>query len=251
MSSSFLSSVAYSFSFVFITDLTDKSLFVIIILSQTLPALVLFTTSIISLLSVNFITILLGMYIPKLIAGIYMQIIACILFFTFGIITLKESTKEENSVENLIHRTRQELGELDANNDYKLMNDEIETNFESNNNDQIRLSSTLRSTSSSSENEKKNKKTNVGLIIAVALILCLSDLGDKSQITVFTMAAIYDIYGILIGSSLALLCTVTLAVLFGAWICEKISPKILLTFGGILFLIFGVQILLNIFFNWN
>ena len=65
------------------------------------------------------------------------------------------------------------------------------------------------------------------------------------------MAAIYDIYGILIGSSLALLCTVTLAVLFGAWICEKISPKILLTFGGILFLIFGVQILLNIFFNWN
>ena len=136
MSTSFLSSVAYSFSFVFITDLTDKSLFVIIILSQTLPALVLFTTSIISLLSVNFITVLLGMYIPKLISGIYMQIIACILFFTFGIITLKESTKEENSVENLIHRTRQELGELDANNDYKLMNDEIETNFESNNNDQ-------------------------------------------------------------------------------------------------------------------
>ena len=114
MSSSFLSSVAYSFSFVFITDLTDKSLFVIIILSQTLPALVLFTTSIISLLSVNFITVILGMYIPKLISGIYMQIIACILFFTFGIITLKESTKEENSVENLIHRTRQELGELDA-----------------------------------------------------------------------------------------------------------------------------------------
>ena len=88
------------------------------------------------------------------------KIIACILFFTFGIITLKESTKEENSVENLIHRTRQELGELDANNDYKLMNDEIETNFESNNNDQIRLSSTLRSTSSSSENEKKNNCYN-------------------------------------------------------------------------------------------
>ena len=85
-SSSFLSSISYSFSFVFITDLTDKSLLVIVILSQKLPALVLFTVSLASLLSMNLFSILIGFYIPKIISGIYMKIIACILFFTFGII---------------------------------------------------------------------------------------------------------------------------------------------------------------------
>ena len=81
------------------------------------------------------------------------------------------------------------------------------------------------------------------------MILCLSDLGDKSQITVITMAAIYDLYGILIGSTFALIGTVSLAILFGTWICERISPKILLFTGGSLFLFFGCKVLLNIIFS--
>ena len=63
------------------------------------------------------------------------------------------------------------------------------------------------------------------------------------------MAAIYDLYGVLIGSSLALTGTVTLAVLFGNWICEKISPKVLMFIGGIFFILFGCEVLLNIFFQ--
>ena len=81
-------------------------------------------------------------------------------------------------------------------------------------------------------------------------MLCLSDFGDKSQITVMTMAAIYDFYGILIGSTLALVGTVTIAVLFGTWICDKISTKLLFLIGGILFLIFGCELLINILYNF-
>ena len=99
-------------------------------------------------------------------------------------------------------------------------------------------------------NDNNNSEINIGLILLLVFMLCLSDIGDKSQITVITMAAIYDLYGVLIGSSLALIGTVTLAVLFGHWICEKMSPKVLLFIGGILFLIFGFEVLLNIFFQW-
>ena len=135
------------------------------------------------------------------------------------------------------------------------MNEEIETNYESST--ELSFHSILKIKSNSSEISvtntninDSNNEINAGLIIAIILMLCLSDFGDKSQIAVITMAAIYDIYGVLIGSSLALLGTVTIAVLFGAWICEKISPKILFFIGGILFLIFGFEVLINILFKF-
>ena len=83
MKTSFLSSIAYSFSFVFITDLSDKSVFLIILLSQKLPSLILFIVSLFSVLLMNFISILVGCYIPKLISLEYLEIIACILFITW------------------------------------------------------------------------------------------------------------------------------------------------------------------------
>ena len=250
MKSSFLSSIAYSFSFVFITDLTDKSIFLIILLSQKLPSLILYTISLFSVLLMNYISILVGFYIPKLISGIYMKIIACILFFTFGALSIIESFKKENKIKNLIEETKKELNTQEDSDDYLLMTDDSETNYESNK-ELIKYSSSLKSYSNLSEidNNNSNNKMNIGLIIGLILILCLSDLGDKSQITVIAMAAIYDLYGILIGSTIALIGTVSLAILFGAWICERISPKILLFTGGILFLIFGCEVLLNIFFG--
>ena len=251
MKSSFLSSIAYSFSFVFITDLTDKSIFLIILLSQKLPSLILFIISLFSVLLMNYISILVGCYIPKLISGIYMKIMACILFFTFGILSIIESFKKENKIKDLIEETKKELNTQEDSDDYLLMTDDSETNYESSK-QLIKFSSSLKSYSNLDEiNNNNNDKNqiNIGLIIGLVLILCLSDLGDKSQITVITMAAIYDLYGILIGSTIALIGTVSLAILFGTWICEKISPKILLFTGGILFLIFGCEVLLNIFFS--
>ena len=267
MKASFLSSISYSFSFVFITDLTDKSLFLIIILSQKLPSLVLYIVSLSSLLTMNLLSILIGCYIPKIISGIYMQIMACILFFSFGAISIHESTKKEFNIKDLITQTRKELNLQEDNNEYVLMNDDYETNYGSTRS--LRNSSATSASAKNSCNLKdkdndndndssnsnnNNSEINIGLILLLVFMLCLrlclSDIGDKSQITVITMAAIYDLYGVLIGSSLALIGTVTLAVLFGHWICEKMSPKVLLFIGGILFLIFGFEVLLNIFFQW-
>ena len=145
------------------------------------------------------------------------------------------------------------------------MNDDYETNYGSTrslrnssaNSASAKNSSNLKDKDNDNDNDNdssnsnnNNSEINIGLILLLVFMLCLSDIGDKSQITVITMAAIYDLYGVLIGSSLALMGTVTLAVLFGHWICEKMSPKVLLFIGGILFLIFGFEVLLNIFFQW-
>ena len=251
MKTSFLSSIAYSFSFVFVTDLTDKSVFLIILLTQKIPTLILFIISLFSVLLMNYLSILVGCYITKLISLVYLEIIACILFITFGILSIIESQKKENQVKDLMEKTKKELN-YSENDDYQLMSEDIETNYESNS--ELKYSSTLRTNSNTSNlnviNENNNNEINTGLIIAIIIMLCLSDFGDKSQITVMTMAAIYDFYGILIGSTLALVGTVTIAILFGTWICDKISTKLLFLIGGILFLIFECELLINILYNF-
>ena len=251
MKTSFLSSIAYSFSFVFVTDLTDKSVFLIILLSQKIPTLILFIISLFSVLLMNYLSILVGCYITKLISLVYLEIIACILFITFGILSIIESRKKENQIKDLMEKTKKELN-YSENDDYQLMSEDIETNYESNS--ELKYPSTLRTNSNISNinviNENNNNGINTGLIIAIIIMLCLSDFGDKSQITVMTMAAIYDFYGILIGSTLALVGTVTIAILFGTWICDKISTKLLFLIGGILFLIFGCELLINILYNF-
>jgi putative Ca2+/H+ antiporter (TMEM165/GDT1 family) len=218
-----------------------------------------------------------------------------------------ESFKEDNEVQTLIHNTRKALSEAEENNNYVLMNDDIETAFESN--AELKFTSHLRTNSNisdisnfsyintlnnnsnslnnnnnsitntdiinnngssntdntnskdntSSNNDKDNSFKNsdtddnevgIGMIISVVSMICLADMGDKSQITVITMAAIYNIYGVLLGSSLALSITITLAALFGTWICNKISPQILLFVGGIIFLVFAAEVLLNILYEF-
>ena len=124
-------------------------------------------------------------------------------------------------------------------------------NIKNNDNNQNRLIIRNESDKSDSEKEKFNNENEVsfGLIIRIVSMLCLADMGDKSQITVITMAAIYNIYGVLIGSSLALMITISLAAFFGSWICNKIKPSILLFSGGIIFLVFAAEVLLNILFD--
>ena len=308
-STSFLQAFTSSFSFVFITDLTDKSIFLIIILSLKIPTRILLTVSLLSILSMNLLSILVGKYITKIISEIVLKMIACVLFITFGSLSMIESFKEDNEVQTLIHNTRKALSEAEENNNYVLMNDDIETAFESN--AELKFTSHLRTNSNisdisnfsyintlnnnsnslnnnnnnnsitntdiinnngssntdntnskdntSSNNDKDNSFKNsdtddnevgIGMIISVVSMICLADMGDKSQITVITMAAIYNIYGVLLGSSLALSITITLAALFGTWICNKISPQILLFVGGIIFLVFAAEVLLNILYDF-
>lgn len=246
MKNSFISSFGYSFSIIFLSDLTDKSIFLIIFLSKKLPSLTLFIVSLSSVLLMNYLSILIGYYLPKLISLTYMQILAFILFTTFGILSIIESQREEEKINKLMELTKKEF--IDTDNDYSLMieDNEIETDVESNKELYPTILRTDSNASETSHISHISEGSNFGMIAAIFCALCLSDFGDKSQLAIITMAALYNIYGILLGSTLALIGTVTLAVLFGNWISEKISPKKLLLIGGLIFLTFGAETLYNL-----
>jgi putative Ca2+/H+ antiporter (TMEM165/GDT1 family) len=246
MKTSFLSSFGYSFSIIFLSDITDKSIFLIIFLSKKLPSLTLFLVSLSSVLLMNYLSILLGYYLPKLISLTYMKIIAFILFTTFGILSLIESQKKDEKINELMELTKKEFS--DTENDYSLMveDNEIETDVESNKELFPSILRTDTNVSELSHSSRTSEGSNYGTITAIFFALCLSDFGDKSQLAIVTMAALFNIYGILLGSTLALIGTVTLAVLFGNWISEKVSPKKLLLIGGLIFLTFGAETLYNL-----
>jgi putative Ca2+/H+ antiporter (TMEM165/GDT1 family) len=246
MKTSFLSSFGYSFSIIFLSDITDKSIFLIIFLSKKLPSLTLFLVSLSSVLLMNYLSILLGYYLPKLISLTYMKIIAFILFTTFGILSLIESQKKDEKINELMELTKKEFS--DTENDYSLMveDNEIETDVESNKELFPSILRTDTNVSELSHSSSTSEGSNYGTITAIFFALCLSDFGDKSQLAIVTMAALFNIYGILLGSTLALIGTVTLAVLFGNWISEKVSPKKLLLIGGLIFLTFGAETLYNL-----
>ena len=150
MSTSFLQPFASSFSFVFITDLTDKSIFLIILLSQKVPTQILLITAALSILSMNFLSILAGSYITKIIPELYIDIIACILFITFGFISMKESFQKDNEAKNLMEKTKKEMSDSEDSNNYVLMNEDNETtNYESNS--ELKFNSHLRSHSNMSD----------------------------------------------------------------------------------------------------
>ena len=246
MKTSFLSSFGYSFSIIFLSDITDKSIFLIIFLSKKLPSLTLFLVSLSSVLLMNYLSILLGYYLPKLISLTYMKIIAFILFTTFGILSLIESQKKDEKINELMELTKKEFS--DTENDYSIMveDNEIETDVESNKELFPSILRTDTNVSELSHSSRTSEGSNYGTITAIFFALCLSDFGDKSQLAIVTMAALFNIYGILLGSTLALIGTVTLAVLFGNWISEKVSPKKLLLIGGLIFLTFGAETLYNL-----
>ena len=242
MKTSFISSFLYSLSFIFISDLTDKSVFLIIFLSKKIPPLTLYLVSLSSVLLMNYLSILLGYYLPKLISETFMKILALILFVSFGILSIIESLKKDEKIDELLELTKKELNESE--NDYSLMNEDVETDIESNK--EVLLPSIMRTNSNISD-ISSNSTISFGLITAIFFFFFLSDFGDKSQIAIVTMAAIYNINGILLGSTLALIGTITIAVLFGNWISEKISPKKLLFIGGLIFLSFGAETLYSIY----
>ena len=139
MKTSFISSFWNSLSFIFISDLTDKSIFLIIFLSKRLPLLALYIVSLSSVLLMDYLSILVGFYLPKLISLTYMEIIAFIIFTSFGIFSLIESHKEDEELNELIELSKKETN--DSENDYSLMNEE-ETDIESNK--EVKFPSILR-----------------------------------------------------------------------------------------------------------
>ena len=93
------------------------------------------------------------------------------------------------------------------------------------------------------EKEQHKSSTGAGWMLFSAIVL--AEMGDRSQVTAVFIAAAYDFYGVLIGSSLAHVVCVLIAIYLGLWLGHYLSEKQMNFIGGILFYLFALQILVE------
>lgn len=86
----------------------------------------------------------------------------------------------------------------------------------------------------------------IGVVLRTFGVIFLAELGDKTQLAIFSMASSTQArWGVFLGSALALACTSLLAVLLGDGL-SRLVPEHLLSRGvGLLFIGVGVWYLLG------
>ena len=92
--------------------------------------------------------------------------------------------------------------------------------------------------------EEKKEKSMWVLCVELFGFLCLSELGDKSEISTVTIAAVYNLYAVLIGTMVAYFLTIIIATFLGLVIGKFLTEKMMTIIGGILFICFAFQILI-------
>ena len=88
-----------------------------------------------------------------------------------------------------------------------------------------------------------DEKNTWQLCLELFWFLCLSELGDKSEISTVTIAAVYNLYAVLIGTNLAYFACIIIATFLGLFIGKFLTEKMMTIIGGILFICFAIQIL--------
>ncbi|EYE88648.1 hypothetical protein Q428_06725 [Fervidicella metallireducens AeB] len=84
------------------------------------------------------------------------------------------------------------------------------------------------------------------IIISTFLLVFIAELGDKTQLTTMLLSAQSNSkLAVLIGSSLALICSSIVGVLVGSYINKYIPQNIIQTAAAIAFLIIGFLLLFN------
>ena len=249
MKTGFLSSITSSFFLIFLSEITDKTFIIIILMTSKLPPLILYITALSATLLMNYISIGLGYILPLIINQTVMNCIAFSLFLMFGIISIMEgkAIEKNKGLSDLFELTKKELEkEEEEEQDYYLMVETDENEYEN-----IKTEATTPHNSRKKNNKNidfynnnnNNNQTTYGLCLALFITFLLSDIGDKSQIATITIAAVYNLYGVLIGTTLAFLLTCALGILCGNFICQKISTKNIMYIGGGIFLFFAGELL--------
>ena len=213
----FYPSLIQSFLVIFLSEIADRTFILVLIYSLKMHWLPLIITSMLAMAFMNLLAIVAGYTVILLIPRSLINWIGFACFLAFGIFSVYEGITMESKT---IHEEYQEEMTEQGKN-YQLANDEENNN-----------------------NEAKNEKSMWALCAELFGFLCLSELGDKSEISTVTIAAVYNLYAVLIGTMVAYFACILIATFLGLVIGKFLTEKMMTIIGGILFICFAIQILI-------
>ena len=210
----FYPSLVQSFLVIFLSEIADRTFILVLIYSLKMHWIPLILTSLFAMYFMNLLAIVAGYTVILLIPRSLIDWIGFATFLAFGIFCVYEGVNMES-------KSVQE--------EYEEEIQRTESNYNSLVNE---------------EDRKTNKESTWKLAIELFTFLCLSEFGDKSEITTVTIAAVYNIYAVLIGTMLAYFCDIAIAAFLGHWVGKYLTEKMMSIIGGVLFIGFAIQILI-------
>ncbi|OII76287.1 hypothetical protein cand_010450 [Cryptosporidium andersoni] len=234
-----LSSFWISLSSILFSELGDKTFFISAVLSMSNPAVLVFSGSIIALISMTLLACVVGVIIPSMFTPKYTHYISSFLLVVIGIINIYDGIFTSGDTTNkgfqqveMELRNEDELGNVkdtDTNNDIELYKNKVFCEDRSN----YRFLDIL--------SKSKLFKYKINRIFLKAFWLTtIAEWGDRSQITTITLSASNDPFIISLGSILGHIICTGLACYSGKYL-SNIPPMIISISGGILFIYFGLH----------
>ena len=212
----FYPSLIQSFLVIFLSEIADKTFILVLIYSTKMHWIPLVLTSILSMYLMNIIAIVAGYTIILLIPRHIINWIGFFCFLLFGIFMINEGMEMDSK--SVKEEYEEEIQENEAN--YNLIND-----------------------------QESNKKKSVWyLCLELFGLICIAEFGDLSEISTVTIAAVYNLYAVLIGTMLAYLGAIVIAAFLGHLVGKYLTEKTMSIIGGLLFIGFAIQMLIIILF---
>ena len=210
----FYPSLIQSFLIIFLSEIADRTFILVLIYSLKMHWVPLILTSLFAMYFMNLLAIVAGYTVILLVPRSLIDWIGFFCFLLFVFFCVYEGLNMESK--SVTEEYEEEIQRTESN--YLLVSDE--------------------------NKDQNNKESTWKLCLELFGFLCLSEFGDKSELSTVTIAAVYNIYGVLIGTMLAYFCAIAIAAFLGHWAGKFLTEKMMNIIGGILFIGFAVQILI-------
>lgn len=258
---SFWNSFIQSFSLIFISELADNSLILCLIFSTKLSTLTIISIACLAMVLMNLLSIGIGYSMPFLFYGGLMDWIAIIFFTIFGVMLINDAANRENinlgfrkdsyqySKKGTEDRKNSKLSSEDLNvlvdgSDHHtpLISDQVNYSRE----EEKKINSTLSSEDSRIELGKKDyiQRNKTLIIWTFFSSLAIGQCGSRSQLSTIVISSVYNIWGVIIGTTIAHISCILLAVYAGSLITKLVTERILTYIAGFLFMVFSFQLIL-------
>lgn len=227
----FWTSFISSFTLIFISEIGDKTFFLVMIYSLSNSLLKTFLVNAFAMSFMTIAAVVLGASFSMFLNKTIINIVALFVFAGFaGKMFHSAATKESKLIED---KFISKLNKMEKKNPKKVDDNEvIEKNKD--------LEAPLL-------DNKKNESRLLGDTWQFITALTIGELGDGSQVATVVMAASQNFYGVLAGGCLAHMCDSLVAMILGNLIAKHLTTKQIYICGGVTFTVFSISYLIQLF----
>uniref|UniRef100_A0A7N0UDI6 GDT1 family protein n=1 Tax=Kalanchoe fedtschenkoi TaxID=63787 RepID=A0A7N0UDI6_KALFE len=226
MSFSVVQGFTKSLAMTVLSEIGDKTFFAAAILAMRYPRRLVLAGCLSALVVMTILSAVVGWAAPNLISRKWTHHITTVLFFGFGLWSLRDAYKGEGGDD--------ELGEVEA---------ELDADLKKN-------KETVKNDGKDDEDLKKQNRTFLTQIVSPIFLKAFSinffgEWGDKSQLATIGLAADENPFGVVLGGILGQALCTTAAVIGGKSLAKQISERFVALSAGVLFIVFGLQSILS------